>query len=71
MTMERLTKAASAAGFAMVLNEDLGQPVVPAPQVSPQPIPATGTALVVGKPMPAPSWTEQWRLWTQGATPAA
>lgn len=77
MSMERLTRAARAAGFAMALNDDGGPvaPHVPSTQtLVTAPRPAAQTALVVGptRPLTAASsmatafagWSSPWRAWS-------
>lgn len=75
MSIERLTNAARAAGFAMVLNDDPAQ----APVATAAPKPEVRTALVVSTGAPAGtaataastigSWATPWKLWATGAAP--
>ena len=59
MSIERLTTAARAAGFAMALNDD----PVPAPVTSAASKPETRPGLMVS------SWASPWKLWATGTAP--
>lgn len=74
MSIERLTKAARAAGYAMALNDEPVPTATKAIALLPA-SPVPGAAMLLTTPVkatnanPATDWMSPWKQWAAGAMP--